>query len=200
MQKKLNWVEKRQSLRSEAEVMLSNLSPAELTAKPAEVLVHELLVHKVELEMQIEELRRAHLAMEEARDRYVDLYDFAPVGYFTISREGLISEINLTGATLLGVERSKLINRRFAKFISPHDQDRWQHLFWNIMKQADMRKQTFALEMTRADGSVFLAHLEYQRRESADLAAVLRIALSDIGKYKQAEADMRDAASLPEVP
>jgi PAS domain-containing protein len=85
---------------------LASLSPAEATAQPADVMLHELLVHKVELEMQIEELAAgAHVALEEARDRYAEYYEFAPVGYLSIGGAGEITEVNLTGAALLGVDR-----------------------------------------------------------------------------------------------
>ena len=63
----------------------------------------------------------------------MDLYEFAPVGYITINRKGLIKEINLKGAAFLGVDRAKLINQRFSKFIAEQDQDRWYRLFLNIM-------------------------------------------------------------------
>jgi PAS domain S-box-containing protein len=194
MSQKPDGIDKRGSLRAEAEVMLSSLSPAETTAKPAEILMHELLVHKVELEMQNEELRRAHTSMEEARDRYVDLYEFAPVGYITLSRECMISEINLTGAALLGVDRIKLVNRRFSKFVSPRDKDRWHRLFLNIMEHAEIEKQAFDLEMIRADATTFYAHLDCRRRESMDAPPILRFALVDISKIKQAEAELRIAA------
>ena len=84
-----------------------------------EELIHELEVHQIELEMQAEELRRAHIALEESRDKYLDLYEFAPIGYFTLTDKALIAEVNLTGATLLGAERKKLVNARFRKFVSP---------------------------------------------------------------------------------
>ena len=173
----------RRSLRAEAEAMVGSLSPTE-AAQPAEILLHELLVHKVELEMQNEELRRAYTALEEARDRYIDLYEFAPVGYITINREGLISEINLTGSALLGVDRTKLINRRFSKFVAPKDRDLWHRLFMNMMKHATGNKQEFSLEIARADGSQFYAHFDCLRRETLDMPPMLRVALIDISKIK----------------
>jgi PAS domain-containing protein len=136
MNQKWDGIERRASLRAEAEAMVGSFSLEEMAAQPADVLMHELLVHKVELEIQNEELRRAHTAMEEARDRYMDLYEFAPVGYITISREGLIGEINLTGSALLGFDRTMLIGRRFSKFVAEKDRDRWHRLFMNMMKNA----------------------------------------------------------------
>ena len=160
MNNKWDGIERRSLLRRQAEAMLSGLTPDELTAQPYEVLLHELLVHKVELEMQNEELRNNHNAMEEARDRYLNLYEFAPIGYVTISREVLISEINLTGCAQLGIERNNLVNSLFASYVAPHDRDRWHRLFLNMMEDSEGEKHAFDMEMLRADGSIFHAHLD----------------------------------------
>lgn len=186
MNQKWDGVDRRVSLRAEAEAMLGDLSPDESAANPAEILLHELLVHKVELEMQNEELRRAYTALEEARDRYIDLYEFAPVGYITISREGLINEINLTGSTLLGVDRAKLIKRRFSRFVAVQDRDAWHRLFMNMMQHDKGEKQEFSLEITRADGSGFYAHFDCLRRETSNTPPILRVALTDISRIKPA--------------
>jgi PAS domain S-box-containing protein len=192
MSEKPNWVERRQSTRRKAEQLLSGLSSTDPTAQPAEVLMHELLVHKVELEMQIEELRQAHIAMEESRDRYVDLYDFATVGFITISRGGLIGEINLTGAAMLGIERKKLLNDRFSKLISPKDTDRWHRFFVGLIKQAGDGHQAIALEMLRADASVFPVYLDCCRREGSDpdSPAHMRLTMVEIDRIRQAEAEI----------
>jgi two-component system cell cycle sensor histidine kinase/response regulator CckA len=84
-------------------------------------LVHELQVHQIELEMQNEELQRARDEMEAGLEKYSDLYDFAPVGYVTLDREGTILEANLTAATLLGIERSRLVRRRFGLYVTATD-------------------------------------------------------------------------------
>ena len=195
MKSKKDWMAARQSRRTEAESMLTGISAPEPLAPPADVILHELLVHKIELEMQVEELRRAHDAMEEARDRYRDLYDFAPVGYVTLNREGLITEINLTGADLLGVDRIKLIQGRFDRFVTLADRDFWYRLFMNLMQQAEPRQQAFVLELVRGDNSTFHAYLDCQRRQGGDDAPRLRLALFDISKIKAAEQHMREIAS-----
>lgn len=84
-------------------------------------LVHELQVHQIELELQNEELRHARDDVEATMEKYSDLYDFAPVGYLTLDREGTILEANLAGATLLGVERARLIASRLGLFLSADD-------------------------------------------------------------------------------
>lgn len=188
MNPKWDGSERRKSLREQAEALVVSLSPDQINSQPAEILLHELLVHKVELEMQNEELRRAYSSLEEARDRYVDLYEFAPVGYITISREGLISEINLTGSTLLGWERTKLLKRRFSQFVAQPDRDRWHRLFLNMIEHthSDSNKHEFGLQITRADDSLFYAHLNCLPKMMKDEAPMLRIALTDITQQKVA--------------
>ncbi|MHB8205321.1 MAG: PAS domain-containing protein, partial [Desulfomonilaceae bacterium] len=80
-----------------------------LRDKTLEAIIHELQVHQVELEMQNEELHRAQVEADRSRERYLDLFDFAPVGYFTLDKNALVLEANLTGADLLGIERISLI-------------------------------------------------------------------------------------------
>src|SRR6266702_2824259 len=94
------------------QVTTAELHPS-VTEAEAQRLVHELEVHRIELEMQNAELRQARDEAEKAVQKYADLYDFAPVGYFTLDRKGTIRSINLTGASLIGIERSRLNGRRF---------------------------------------------------------------------------------------
>ncbi|HXC92824.1 MAG TPA: PAS domain S-box protein [Geobacteraceae bacterium] len=111
-------------LRRQAEERLSAKTVGQhqsVTGEEMQRLVHELEVYRIELEMQNAELRQARDEVEKALEKYTDLYDFAPVGYFTIDREAGISAVNLSGAELLGVERSRLIGRRFRQFITGKD-------------------------------------------------------------------------------
>ncbi|CDK98870.1 PAS/PAC sensor signal transduction histidine kinase [Magnetospirillum gryphiswaldense MSR-1 v2] len=152
-----------------------------------EHLLHELRVHQAELEMQNEELRRTQQALEESRDRYVDLYEFAPVGYLTLSSTGTIAEINLTGAAMLGVERGNLISRRFTTFVAAAEQDRWHRHLVHALHHPG--RQECELTLSHADGTQFSAHLDCLRQER-DSVPVLRVALADISIRKQAEAEL----------
>ncbi|MCX6696016.1 MAG: PAS domain S-box protein, partial [Methanoregula sp.] len=176
------------SLREGAEEQLARVpkhSP-ELKGKTSEQFIHELQVHQIELVTQAEELRRAHLALEESRDKFLDLYDFAPTGYLTLTDKVLIAEVNLAGATLLGVERSKLVNKRFRKFIAPEFLEQWDRYFINVLNHGE--KQICTLTLKRGDGSVFPARLEGVRIPGSGGAITVRIAFSDITDIWQIEA------------
>ena len=149
-------------------------------------LIHELEVHQIELEMQNEELRQAQLDLEAARDKYTDLYDFAPVGYFSISDKGLILDANLMGATMLGMERGKLTGRRFSQFIAKDDQDVF---YLHRQKLFETKtKQVCELKLAKKDGAEFYAQLEsYAVKDEAGNYSAIRTSLSDITERKQAE-------------
>jgi signal transduction histidine kinase len=148
-----------------------------------EQLLHELQVHQIELEMQNDQLRLAHNSLEEQRDRYLELYDFAPCGYITLSDAGLIEEINLTGAGLLREERRHLDKRRFARFIVEEDKDRWYRFFIHAMKNDT--KNSCELSLRRNDGQLFEARLECIRMVKADSSKQLRISIIDQTDSKQ---------------
>lgn len=89
--------------------------------KRSRSLLKELQIHRIELEMQNRELQESHLALEDSRSRYVDLYDSAPIGYLTLDDIGCIVEINLTGASMLGLERRQLKGHPFAPYVAPKE-------------------------------------------------------------------------------
>lgn len=91
----------------------------------AEETLHELRVHQIELEMQNESLRKAQFALEEAHERYLDLYEFAPVAYLTLNQYGMINTVNLTAVSLLGRDRKLLLNREFSTFLMPESVERY---------------------------------------------------------------------------
>jgi PAS domain S-box-containing protein len=183
---------KNDSLRTSAEEKLAHAYALNQNPRPTEDILHELHVHQIELEMQNENLRQSQNALEASRDRYVDLYEFAPLGYFTLTREGVIAEANLTGAALLGVERNKLSNRHFAGFVDAADRDSWHRYFLNVLLR-NMR-QSCELTLRHGNGSLFNSSLNCLRVGTED-APLVRIALTDITARKQAEDNLRIAAT-----
>ncbi len=181
------------SLRSDAEknLALSSGEKPEREGKTQEEIVCELDVHQIELEMQNEALRKTQLDLEEARDRYEYLYDFAPVGYFTFDQRGIIKGVNLTGAALLGVERKKLLNRGFGRFVDEEDLAKWDRYLLDIHK--NLEKQTCELLLKREDGSSLYANLESAKVNSGRGTSVVRSILSDITLRKLAEEKLRKA-------
>ena len=100
-----------------------------LTETDIMALMHELQVHQVELEIQNEELRRAQLEHQQATERFISLYDFAPVGYLTLDRgPGFITEANATLTRQLGIDRQSLLSAPLARFVASEDQNEF-HLF-----------------------------------------------------------------------
>jgi len=181
------------SLRDYAEEQLARdkRSPPIPPGQTAEELIHELQVHQIELEMQAEELRRAQLGLEESRDRYLDLYDFAPVGYLTLSDKALIEEVNLTGALLLGIIRRRLIHARFRKFVAPKDYEHWDRHFMNVLRTGE--KESFDLELLHGNESPFPARLDCVRIHESEKHPLVRIAIRDITRQKEAEAAIKES-------
>ncbi len=108
-------------LREKAEKQLKEKQEQEDgVLKKADVnkLLHELQVHQIELEMQNEELRNTYETMETALKKYTMLFDLSPLGYFSLDSDGSISDLNFTGADMLGERRFSLINSNFKLFVS----------------------------------------------------------------------------------
>ena len=153
-------------------------------------LVHELEVHQIELELQKEELEQAKTEIETGLEKYEDLYDFAPVGYFTLDEAGVIQSANLTGAALLGVERSRLVKRRFQLSVSPADRPAFDAFL----------KAVFGGRAKCECEIAFVKEGEGQREGQLEATAVpsnpgktkqCRAVLLDITARKQAEASQR---------
>ena len=153
-------------------------------------LVHELSVHKIELETQNEELRGSREQLEASRSEYAELYDFAPVGYLTLDERGLITRANLTACGLLGIEGSLLLNKPFGRFICPESQDLFSS---HIRKVAEATTaQACQLVLKRRDGTLFDARLESVAARVFGTTAI-RTVLTDITELKQAEGALRES-------
>jgi len=176
--------DKNTTLRAEAEARLARAQLPEVSAQSDKVLLHELQVHQIEQEMQNEELRRMQVTLEESRDHYADLHELAPIGYLLLTDNGIITEINLTGAVLLGELRQRLVQRPFARFVAAGDSDRWHRLFSGLLKGD---KASAELALQRGDGSLFNAQLECIRSGRMGEASHVRIILTDITERVQAE-------------
>ena len=163
---------------------------AHLSPEAKDHMLHELLVHKVELEMQNEELREAQLELEASRNRYSGLYDFSPVGYITTSEKGLVLEANVTMAAMLGVGKSVMINQPFRQFIARDFQD----IYYLHKKKLfeEKTRQVCELKLVKKDGSQFYAQLECILVEDAERdVAQIRMAVIDISERKQMEEEKK---------
>ena len=155
--------------------------PAEETLRT----LHELRVHQIELELQNEELRRVQMELEGVRSRYFNLYDLAPVSYFTVSELGVIVEANLTAATLLGAPRSMLNKQPLTRFILKEDQD--IHYLRSRQLFTTGESQEYELRMATSAGTTFWGQVTTTVARNDSGAAVCRMVVSDITKRKKAE-------------
>jgi PAS domain S-box-containing protein len=158
-------------------------------------LVHELQVHQIELELQNVELQRARVEAETALEKYTELYDFAPVGYFSIDQQGLIQEVNLMGAAMFGALRSRLLKRRLQAFVAPTSRPIVDAFLKTTF--ANPGKQSCeALLLTTTD-TPFWADL--QAVSNTGLYGDIkwcRLAISDIAALKRGQEALRSVQSL----
>lgn len=160
-----------------------------LSAEDARALLHDLRVHRIELELQNDELRSSQEQLERARARYFELYDLAPIGYLTIAEDGVVLEANLTAAGMLGVPRSAILKQPLTRFVLPADQDVY---FLH-------RRELFARGVPRgcevrlldASGGSFWARLEARLAQGDDHTRTCRTVLIDISERKRAEEALR---------
>jgi len=160
---------------------ISTLSPEEL-----QKLFHELRNHQVELESQNEELRKVQGELSESRDRYLELYELAPVGYLTVSKACNILEANQTVSRLLGMERDQLIGKSLYRLIAKEDQDFFYfHLMTVFRNQAS---KTCELKLKRNDGTEFYAEIQSHALKGINGACdSFRTIVSDITQRKESE-------------
>lgn len=153
-------------------------------------IVHELRVHQVELNMQNDELREAQIKLEDSRRKYFELYNFAPLGYYTLDRKGLILDVNLTGAELLGFERKNLQKIAFIKFIASDYRQIFHHHIKKVLETET--KQTTELKQIKKNNDYFYAHLETLPVFDENGSFIeFRIAVTDINTIKKAADDLK---------
>ena len=182
------------SLRKRAEAILSQKPNAirKIPGEDIQRLIHELDVYQIELDMQNEELRNAQAETELSRAKYVDLYDFAPVGYFTLTATGKIEDVNLPGARLLGVERTNLVNWDFRRFIVPEFMSLFDSHRLEVLASEWVQK--CELKLVRKDGIPFYVSLESLSVKSKDgSVSLIRSAMSDITDRYKAQTALRES-------
>jgi PAS domain S-box-containing protein len=186
-------------LRKRAEEALENTrphvevnDPSALSLQEIREMIHDLNVYQVELETQNDELIKLYYDLEAERNKYYDLYDLAPVGYFTIDREGRVTEINLTGASLLGIERSVVKGKPFHHFIAFASQDIYYLKRRQVLKTKV--QQSFELKIKKADNTEF--HAQLQCRPVFDLEGKIthiRGVIIDINRLMLAEEQLKNS-------
>jgi PAS domain S-box-containing protein len=173
------------NLRQRAEEVLKK-KHSEKNSKLSEAdvlkLIHEFEVHQVELELINEELLEAKTIAAEAAEKYIELYDFAPTGYFTLSKNGNIIDINLSGALLLGKERSRLINSTFGLYISDDTKPTFAQFLEKVLNSNN--RELCEVIMTPSNNLLIYAHITGvadMSREQCYLTVI------DITEHKKAE-------------
>lgn len=149
-------------------------------------LLHELQVHQVELELQNVELQESRDRMESLLEEYTDLYDFAPVGYFTLSPDGTILQANLTGARLAAVDRARLVGQRFGVLVAPKLRPRFAAFLEQVF--AGPAKQSCDFELVQPGPSPRIVTFEAQRSPNGQEC---RAAAMDITARRQEEEKVR---------
>jgi PAS domain S-box-containing protein len=168
----------------DAEASTNHLPNKPVVLSANDKLLDELQAHQIKLEMQGKELQRTHAELQNAKQRYADLYEFSPVSYLTVSHEGVIIAANLSGAELLCEARQKLLGRLFSHYISREDRD---SLHLRIMLAFKTGESLHCgLKIQRADNSISHVLLESKSNE-VDNKTSLLITLTDFTERKRAE-------------
>ncbi len=156
-----------------------------------QLLLQELVqVHQIELETQNRELRETQRLLEVSRDRYADLYDFAPIGYVILDGKGLIQEINLTAASMLGIERARLVGLPFALHVGKADLPAFHQHLLALTRSGDRAVVDLGLAV-KGRGAIQVELQSVPLPAAGRGTHLCRSALTDITARKQAEEDLR---------
>ncbi len=181
-------MDRKEKLRSVAEERLREKTEnLENLPEDIDAIIHELQVHQIELEMQNEELRHSRAELEELNEKYYDLYNFAPVSYFTLDATSAITELNTAGAELLGFDKKHLVKTLFRWYIAP----KYSQTFLDYCKQAieTREKQVFDLGLIKKNGIIFYAHIEMLPQFNHE--TTFKMVVVDITERKKLEEELK---------
>ena len=176
--------------RAEAELRSNKIEASEqLSSLDATVLLHELQVHQIELEMQNDELKSAHIELEALHSRYFELYDLAPVGYLTLNEKWQILESNLAAAKLLGVLTKNLTRQPLSHSIFPEDRDIFYH-HCALLQNTGLPQTCEVRILVVTGGSIWVKVESVATEKGEKSVPSFRVVLSDISISKQAEEEL----------
>ena len=173
-------------LRQRAEALFNlNFATKGLSQSKADTqrLLHELQVHQIELEMQNEELQQTRTEVEAGLQQFTELYDFAPVGYITLASDGMIKQVNLRGASLIGTERSRLVGSNFNLFVASADLPVLNTFLKNVFNSGS--KESCELNLCKRDSQRITPDLFDHRSNPETFLCVVRIEaeLADVSRH-----------------
>ncbi len=171
-------------LKKQAQVGRNKGDSSEENAKR---MLHELQVHQIELERQNEELQQARIAERESSLRYIELFEFSPIGYFVLDSSGFISQLNLKGASLLGIERANVVGKSFLNYITPQHKEIFNKFLAATFEGEG--KQTCEISVQVSMHTVWLS-IEANRDS---LGTDCLTAMADITERKQAEETLKQS-------
>lgn len=174
----------KEKLRKKAEKTLSNQFDDVIDEN-----LHELKVHQEELEIQYEELRNTQNQLEYSRRKYFNLYNFAPVGYLTVDQNGIIQNVNLVAAELLGVDRIHLKSRAFITFIMPEYRNKFHQ---SIQALKDNFRQSLELKLQR-NGETFYTYLDIMENNEMETPEEIKITITNIDHIKKTEYALKES-------
>lgn len=162
-----------------------NLSETEILK-----LLHELEVHQVELKLQNEELMMTREAEKKLYDKYIDLYDFSPSCYFTLSKSGKILDLNLTGAKMLGKDRATLKECQFSRFVTAQDQIAFKAFVESVIQRK--KRETFEIMLLVNEQTPRHVHLSGILKEELDQVFLTVTDISDLIAAKESQQESED--------
>ncbi len=179
-------------LRKKAEFLLSKKGIIDNTLfqKDLKELVEELSIYKIELEHQNLELKQSQQALTKAKDKYIDLFQHAPLGYIILDKDYVIKEINQTACSMLALDAKSLRGKEFTKFIHPLYQDTFYFFFQPILKKDKEAAKSCDIELKKSDYTSLSVRIHRQNSCLTDGIEYIRLSVTDISSERFLEKNL----------